>query len=217
MAQYSGPNPRILSDEEVYSPSDDSFLLEESIKVEKGSQVLDMGTGTGIQAIRAALLGARRIVAIDINPHASRCASKNVRLNGLTGLVSVITGDLFSSLREGVLFDIVLFNPPYLRTKSSEYRAGWLEKAWAGGPRGRVVIDRFIDELSGRLQAGGVALIVHPSSGAKKTIRRLRIRGMEVSTVRSKKIFFDKLLVLSAQQVDPPRLGRNRSAINRIK
>jgi release factor glutamine methyltransferase len=189
-------------DETVYSPSDDSFLLEENMKTSKGSQVLDIGTGTGIQAINAALLGARRIVAIDINPYASRCASRNVRLNGLTTWISIVSGDLFHSLRKGILFDTVVFNPPYLKTKSSEYDKGWLEKAWAGGPKGRLIIDRFINRLSEHLKIGGTAFIVHPSRSARTTITRLRRSGMQVRTLASKSLFFEKLLILSARLLD---------------
>jgi release factor glutamine methyltransferase len=201
----SGSRPRILVEGEVYSPCDDSFLLEESIRIQEGSYVLDMGTGTGIQAIRAALLGARRIVAVDINPHASRCAYRNVRLNGLAAWVNVMTGDLFNCFRNGVLFDIIVFNPPYLLTRSSEYEVGWLEKAWAGGPRGRMIIDRFINELSCHLKRGGVTFIVHSSRGARTTIKKLRSLGMKASTVATKKIFFDRLLVLSVTFAEPPK------------
>lgn len=203
MADNSGLRPRILEEEEVYSPCDDSFLLEESIRIREGSFVLDMGTGTGIQAIKAALLGGRRIVAIDINPHASRCAYRNVRLNGLKTWVSVMSSDLFGPLRKGVLFDIILFNPPYLRTRSSECEKGWLEKAWAGGPGGKVVIDRFIAELSDHLNRNGTVFIVHPSRGARSTIKKLRSAGLQVNTVATKKVFFDRLLIISATRVEP--------------
>ena len=198
LADNSRLRPRILVEEEVYSPSDDSFLLEENIRIREGSYVLDMGTGTGIQAIKAALLGGRRIIAIDINPHASRCASGNVRLNGLQTWVSVMSGDLFMPLRKDVLFDTILFNPPYLRTRSSEYEKGWLEKAWAGGRGGRAVIDRFIGEMLGHLKRDGKVFVVHPSRGVRTTIKKLRSAGMEVEKTATKKIFFDQLLILSA-------------------
>ena len=198
MADNSGLRPRILLEEEVYSPCDDSFLLEESIKIRGGSFVLDMGTGTGIQAIKSALLGGRRIVAIDINPHASRCASKNIRINGLQSWVSVMSGDLFGPLRKGVRFDTILFNPPYLRTRNSEYEKGWLEKAWAGGKGGRVVIDKFISEVPDHIKKDGVVFIVHPSRGVRTTVKKLKSAGLEVKTTATRKIFFDQLLVLSA-------------------
>ena len=55
-------------------------------------QVLDLGTGTGILALGAALLGAQSVLAVDINPLAVRTAIANVRLNGLEGRVEVKEG-----------------------------------------------------------------------------------------------------------------------------
>jgi release factor glutamine methyltransferase len=92
-----------------------------------------------------------------------------------------------------------------------------LEKAWAGGRGGRVVIDRFIDELPGHLKENGKVFIVHPSRGARATIRKLRSVGMEVETIASKKIFFDRLLILSAAYVESATYDGNSSAINHPK
>ena len=55
-------------------------------------RVLDLGTGTGILALGAALLGAQSVLAVDINPLAVRTAIANVRLNGLEERVEVKEG-----------------------------------------------------------------------------------------------------------------------------
>ncbi len=54
--------------------------------------VLDLGTGTGILAVAAALLGSRRIMAVDLNPLAARTAWRNVQLNALEQQVLVLQG-----------------------------------------------------------------------------------------------------------------------------
>jgi ribosomal protein L11 methyltransferase len=54
--------------------------------------VLDLGTGTGILALAAALLGGRRIMAVDLNPLAARTAWRNVQLNALERKVLVVQG-----------------------------------------------------------------------------------------------------------------------------
>lgn len=189
----------ILTNEEVYSPNEDSFLLLDYMKVGKGSYVLDMGTGTGILAIKATLLGASKVVAIDINPFASRCALRNVISKGLKSQISVLTGNLFSSLREDAMFDVILFNPPYLQTKMSEYRRDWLEKSWAGGRDGRAIIDQFIDKLPAHLRSGGLLFLLHPSRGIRSTIRKLKQMRMDTSVVAKRKLFFEELLVLSVK------------------
>jgi ribosomal protein L11 methyltransferase len=55
-----------------------------------GHQVLDLGTGSGILAIAAALLGAARAVALDVDPVAVGVARQNVAANGLEGRVQVL-------------------------------------------------------------------------------------------------------------------------------
>jgi len=55
-------------------------------------RVLDLGTGTGILAIGAALLGAERVLAVDNNPLAVRIALRNIRLNALEERVEVKEG-----------------------------------------------------------------------------------------------------------------------------
>ncbi|MDI9469300.1 MAG: 50S ribosomal protein L11 methyltransferase [Bacillota bacterium] len=57
-----------------------------------GAQVLDVGTGSGILAIAAAGLGAGRVDACDIDPHALRVAQENFALNGVGAKVESWVG-----------------------------------------------------------------------------------------------------------------------------
>ena len=71
-------------------------------------QVIDLGTGTGRLAIGAALMGAERILGVDVDPRAIKLA----RLNARNARVSVewIASDL-DAVRGR--FDAVVMNPPY--------------------------------------------------------------------------------------------------------
>ncbi len=71
-------------------------------------RVLDVGTGTGILAIAAMLLGAERSLGIDIDADAVRIAKENVERNGLTDKIELREGDLMA----GVDFeaDIIVAN-----------------------------------------------------------------------------------------------------------
>lgn len=55
--------------------------------------VADLGAGSAVLAICAAKLGAKRVVAIELDPDAIGNAEENVAANGVGGVVSVIQGD----------------------------------------------------------------------------------------------------------------------------
>ena len=62
--------------------------------VRPGDRVIDIGTGTGILAIAAALMGAKPVLATDLDAVAVRVAAENVRINGFDGAIEVRCGDL---------------------------------------------------------------------------------------------------------------------------
>lgn len=78
--------------------------LEEMVK--PGMTVADVGTGSGILAVGAALLGATRIEATDNDTLAVRVAQENVRVNNVE---SVVTAEELSVPPPGA-FDIVVAN-----------------------------------------------------------------------------------------------------------
>lgn len=59
-----------------------------------GARVLDVGTGSGILALAAALLGAGRIVALDVDPAAVAVACANALANGQAGKLELFAGPL---------------------------------------------------------------------------------------------------------------------------
>lgn len=86
-----------------------------------GAKILDVGTGSGILAIAALLLGADNGVGIDIDPCALWEARRNAHLNGLGG--RLIINDIPLPSLKGE-FDLILANlrRPSLERFSSEFR-----------------------------------------------------------------------------------------------
>ncbi|MEJ5366036.1 MAG: 50S ribosomal protein L11 methyltransferase [Desulfosoma sp.] len=70
--------------------------------------VVDLGTGTGVLALAAARLGARRVVAVDVNPLAVREAAANVRQNGLSGKIFPVAAQSLDAI--GPFGDVLLMN-----------------------------------------------------------------------------------------------------------
>ena len=58
-----------------------------------GLDVVDYGCGSGILALASAALGARRVMALDIDPQARQATSENARMNGMSDRVDVVAPD----------------------------------------------------------------------------------------------------------------------------
>ena len=71
-----------------------SLMAESILDLDlNGMSVIDMGTGTGILAMLAAMRGARNVVAIEIDPFAYENAIENIASNNCSDAVTVINGD----------------------------------------------------------------------------------------------------------------------------
>jgi release factor glutamine methyltransferase len=136
-----------------------SEVLVDSVtaSVKGPESVLDLGTGCGIGALAAARAGARRVVAVDIDPVAVRCARANVELAGWADRIEVRAGDLFAPVGDE-RFDRILFNPPYL----SGNRSSRLARALVDpGDIGK----RFARELAAHLATDGTTTLVLSDHG----------------------------------------------------
>ncbi|WP_025674297.1 50S ribosomal protein L11 methyltransferase [Paenibacillus polymyxa] len=66
--------------------------------IQGGEEVIDVGTGSGILAIGAIKLGAKHVLALDLDPVAVSSARENTRLNGLEEHITIKESDLLSVL-----------------------------------------------------------------------------------------------------------------------
>jgi ribosomal protein L11 methyltransferase len=71
--------------------------------------LLDVGCGTGILAIGAALLGIERVVALDNDPEAIEVATENVALNQLAGRIQLVNATV-DCIDRNDSFDVILAN-----------------------------------------------------------------------------------------------------------
>lgn len=168
----------------VYRPGEDTYLVLEYLEgLDLGEKTfLDMGTGNGEIAVKAAEKGAE-VTAVDINPEALSFAREKAGERGLEDKITFLESDLFEEV-EGE-FDIVVFNPPYL--PGSEGLGD--EEIWRGGEKGIEVTESFLREVPEFLAEGGEAFVVMSSRSEIEYI----VDSFDLSAVSSKKIWFENL------------------------
>lgn len=91
------------------------------LRFSPGIDFLEVGPGTGAIALQAALAGARRVLAIDINPAAVANTQANIDKHGLSDRMEVREGDIFEPLRPGETFDLIFWNVPSAYVEPDSY------------------------------------------------------------------------------------------------
>lgn len=132
----------------VQAPSD---LLARLTPRRHVQRALDVGTGTGIQALLLAR-HADEVVATDVNPRALRMTRLNAALNRVSG-IEVRLGGLLDPVA-GERFDLVVANPPYVISPEHGYQF-----RDAGG-RGDELVRELVRGLPSVLTNSGVGIVL---------------------------------------------------------
>ena len=189
----------IETDDLVYIPSDDTFLLAENLEIKEGQSVLEIGTGSGLVSMYASLL-TDDVTATDINYNALELAEKNFKLNNID-TIKLEFGDMFKPVKDKK-FDVILFNTPYLPTDSDDIINDDLNYAFDGGLDGRKVIDRFINEVSNHLNDKGIVQIIQSSlSDNNRTLDMFDRNGFIAEIAESEKFFFEEIVLINAYKI----------------
>jgi len=165
--------------EQVYSPREDSRLLQKVVEKYmqefKPNRILDMGTGSGIQAIAAKKSYSNaEVVGADINPMAIDLAEENAKLNDVE--IKFFVSDLFERFHNKK-FDLIIFNAPYLPPEPP------IDPIWSGGEK---FILKFIKLAREHLTSEGRILFVYSSKSPVK---------FEHKVVAEVRVFFETLYV----------------------
>ena len=149
----------------IYEPREDSFLMEKAVKKYAYGKVLDMGTGSGIQAIAAAKnKKVKSVIAVDINKEAVMDTLQNAMKEGIP--ISVQQSNLFRNIDEK--FDTIIFNPPYL-PRDPKLKDLTLD----GGKKGYELIQRFLKQANKYLENDGIILLLFSSLTDKDKVEEI--------------------------------------------
>ena len=172
----------------IYEPAEDSFLLQESLKKylkdkSKSLKILDLGSGSGIQALTCKEGGFKNILISDINQEViNHIKSLNFKTK---------KSNLFSNIKGK--FDLIIFNPPYLPEDKREPKPTINTTA---GKEGYEIIIRFLIQATRHLTKGSSILLLFSSLSQPKIIlKKAKTLGYNYSLLNKKKLFFEELYV----------------------
>jgi len=170
----------------IYEPREDSNMLETWVKKHAFGKVLDMGTGSGIQAIAAAhKQNVSSVLATDIQKGVIGYCKGNIKNKKIKFLQS----DLFKKIKGK--FDTIIFNPPYL-PQELQLKDLTIE----GGKKGYEVIEIFLSEANNFLKPNGIILMVFSSLTKKEKIWEfIRNNLLEFEELEKRHIFFEDIYV----------------------
>jgi release factor glutamine methyltransferase len=173
----------------IFPPARMSALLGRAIlaDVRPDDRVLDMGTGSGVNAILAASK-ASEVVGVDINPDAVAAAAANAARGGVSDRITFRTSDVFNAV-EG-RFDLIIFDPPFRWFAPRDM----LEAAMADENYG--ALTRFMAQARQHLTARGRILLFFGTTGDIEYLYRLIERhGFARETVDTEDLTKDGLTV----------------------
>ncbi|OII72201.1 uncharacterized protein cubi_01534 [Cryptosporidium ubiquitum] len=150
--------------ESVYEPSDDSFLMEDALIVEKSEImklnpkfICEIGCGSGY--LTACLLKIMKELEaefplpiaylVDVNLKALEMSEKVISNNEINCPIETIKMNLFTCFTKNRgLFEIIIFNPPYVPSTNKELNKSILncgiDSAWSGGTNGLFFVSYFL-------------------------------------------------------------------------
>lgn len=178
---------------EIYEPAEDSFLLQKYVKKYSKGIVLDMGTGSGIQAEEAAK--SKKVVkvfGVDINEDAIIHCIRNQKNKKIT----FATSNLFRLFKLDrrymkTRFDTIIFNPPYLPDDPNVK-----DKALDGGKKGHELICKFLRGCKRFLKPNGKILLLFSSLTSKPTLDTFLIKNQwKFKELAKEHIFFEDLYI----------------------
>lgn len=182
----------------IYQPLEDSFLLEEQVKKNAKGSVLDMGTGSAIQALAAAKKRkVREVIAMDVQKDVIDFCTQNIK----NAKIKFFQSNLFEAFRKNnkyrnKKFDTIIFNPPYLPEEPMVR-----DVALDGGKKGFEVVQKFIRSTWDYLKDDGIILLLISSLTNKPRVEEILTTNLfEFKILARKHIFFEDLFVYMIQK-----------------
>lgn len=144
----------------------ESPYIYEKLVGRKNWTVLDLCCGSGAIGIAMAKLcpNVKKVIGTDVSPDALVVARENANRAGVIKKMDFHVGDLFGALKKRAKFDMIISNPPYIRsdvipTLQREVKDHEPMLALDGGEDGLDFYRRIVSEAPDRLEKQGVLVL----------------------------------------------------------
>jgi len=194
----------------IYEPAEDSFLMLRILKekipflIKKNSNLkfLEIGAGSGIHLETAKNSGIKleNIFSSDIDKKAVLHCKKlgfNCIHSDLFEKIPKIkirrdpnSEDRLIKKNRGFLYDLIIFNPPYLPEDSREPENS--KTATTGGKKGNEIIIKFLKQAKNFLSKSGKIFLITSSLAKDVDFKKLKYNAKEIGC---EKLFFEKLFI----------------------
>lgn len=135
-----------------------------------GRSFLEVGSGTGMIAVCAALAGCAPVTAVDIDPAAVENTTRNARRHGRSGQIRALVSDLYDQL-PGERFDMIFWNSNFVEVPADFRYASSLERALVDP--GYQAHRRYLAGAREHLTPGGRLLLGFSSMGNLARIEQI--------------------------------------------
>ncbi|XP_053614427.1 methyltransferase N6AMT1 [Plodia interpunctella] len=188
--------------EHVYEPAEDSFLLIDAlekeldiIKTKNPMFCLEVGSGSGVVITAFGMAFPEAFcISTDVNFKACEMSQSTAKYNKV--LMDTVNMDLASSFVNG-MFDVIIFNPPYVVTETSECGGMDITASWAGGNKGREVTDRLLNMIPKKLAQDGIFYILLIEDNIPEEVTEIMTTlGYKSQMVISRKVRNEQQLVM---------------------
>lgn len=189
---------KLMQDKNLFCFGTDAVLLANFASPPVNAKILDIGTGNGIiPVLLSAKVKAKHITGIEIQEQSAALAQKNVELNSLSELISIVMGDIKENDVLKGEFNYITCNPPYKKVGTG-----------IKNPESPLAIARHeltltLDDVfkrAGRLlvSKGKIAMVHKPERLAEiiYTMNKYKIEPKRVQFVYSNKESIEPSLVL---------------------
>jgi len=184
---------KLIQDSDSHCFGGDAVLLSSFAKVKKNESALDLGCGTGvIPILLCAKTEGKSFTGLEIQEKLAETARRNVELNGLTGRVNIITGDIkdINNIFGAGSFDVVTANPPYIRVNDGP--AGVSDMRSVATREILIDLRGVISGAARVLKNGGRFYMVHRPERLVEIVNLLTEFKLEMKTLRFVQAAADK-------------------------